>query len=175
MVGVSCQSNVTLGTVDRTADESASRVRRSRVTCIPLYTGFVDNLVDLVCRDAWAQSCRSDIQNLSCQTAHLPHSILGLGIKQVDLVWAHVGTASLGNAVGRVVRVWDRVGDGSRVGERVDRSQGAREGKGREGVEIARLWIRFRYYFGRDEVVQYTGFLFMHQLVRALLVQAGAG
>jgi hypothetical protein len=134
---------------------------------ISLKAGFMDNLVDLVGRDAGLQGSRSNVQDFSCQPADFPHLLLRRGVQEVDLVCAQ-GAAGLGDAIGGVVWVGDRLGHFPLLRERVDRPQGAREGEGREGVVVAGLWIRFRHYFRREEVVEYTGFLLVHALMSGL-------
>lgn len=50
----------------------------------------------------------------------------------------------------------DRLGHNALFGQRVYGAQGAGIGECREGVVVAGIWIRFRDYLWRDEVVQYT-------------------
>jgi len=134
---------------------------------ISLDTGFMDDLVDLVGRYAGFEGSGSNVQDFSCQPADFPHLLLRSSIQEIDLVCAQ-GAASLGDAVGGIVRVRYRLGHFALLREGVDRPQRAREGEGRERVVVSGLWIRFRHYFRREEVVEYTGFLLVHSLVCGL-------
>lgn len=143
-------------------------------TYLALDAGLVDDLVNLVGRDARSQGGGSNVQDFSRQAAHLAHAILGLGVEDLDLVRPSERAAGLGDTVGSVVRVGDRLGDGALLGQRVDGSQGAGVGEGGEGVVVSGFWIRFRYYFWRNEVVQNTVFLLVHRLMRALDQRRGS-
>ena len=134
---------------------------------ISLDTGFMDDLVDLVGRYAGFEGSGGNVQDFSCQPADFPHLLLRRRIQEIDLVCAQ-GAAGLGDAVGGIVWVRYRLGHFALLRERVDRAQRAREGEGRERVVVSGLWIRFRHYLRREEVVEYTGFLLVHGLVRGL-------
>lgn len=52
-------------------------IKMSIAAYISLNAGLVDNLVDVVGRDARNRRRSRNIQDLSCQPAHLAHAILG--------------------------------------------------------------------------------------------------
>jgi hypothetical protein len=49
---------------------------RGHSTYITLYASLVHNLVDFVGCHAWLRSSCGNVENLSCQSTHLPHPIL---------------------------------------------------------------------------------------------------
>ena len=121
---------------------------------IPFYAGFVADLIQVVGGDSWFHLGSDNVEDLSRQAADLAHTILGLGIQELDLIPAQ--GAALGYARGSIVGVGDRLGHGASLRQRVDGSQGPGEGVGREGVELASRWIRFRDDLRRNEVVNDT-------------------
>lgn len=131
---------------------------------VALDTLVVYDSVDLVGSDARSDRSSSDVENLSGQPADLAHRILRLLVEDFDLVPVDEGPSCLGNAIGGVVRVGDRLWDFAPRRQRVDGSKGAGVRKVRERVVVAGLWVRFRYYFGRDVqgVLDYTVFLLVH-------------
>lgn len=138
-------------------------------THVTLDTLLMHNLVDLVGGDAGSECGGGNVENLSCQTADLAHGILGLVVQKFDLVPVHEGSrAELGDAIGGVVWPGDRLWDFTLCGEGIYGAQGAGVGEAREGVEVAGLWIRFRYYLWREEAMNNTVFCLVHGLVGAL-------
>lgn len=84
-----------------------------RGTYISGYASLMDNLVDVISRDARLCSCGGDIQNFTGKLAALAHRFLALGIEYLDLVAVHERATVLGVAVFPPYRVGDRLGQRS--------------------------------------------------------------
>ena len=55
-------------------------------THVSFYTSLVDNLVDIICGDAGSDSCCSQIQHFSGQSADLSHTFLALLVQDLYFV-----------------------------------------------------------------------------------------
>lgn len=87
-----------------------------RGTDVSLYAGFMNNLIDVIGRHAGLCSRRSDIQDLAGKFASFAHSILPLGVENLDLVSVQEGSIVLGVAVFPPYGVGDGLGEGSVLG-----------------------------------------------------------
>ena len=126
----------------------------------------MDNLVDVVgCYTRLCRRCRN-VQNLTRQSAHLAHAILLLLGENGNLVPVDKDLLRARNAILGVIRVLDALLHLTLRRQRVDGSQGAGVGEGRERVVVSGRWIRFRNDFGREDVGENT----VLRLVRFLVL-----
>lgn len=110
-------------------------------TYLALDTGLVDDIVDIVSRDAgFGRRCRN-IEDLSCQTADFSHRSNSLGIEYLNLVAVRQRAVVLGIAIFPPDRVRDRLGNGAVIGERIDGSELSREREAGERVVETGSWI----------------------------------
>jgi len=116
----------------------------------------VDNLVDVIRCDARFRGSRRDVQHLPSQPAHLAHAFLLLLVQDGNLVSVGKNLLRARYAIFGVIGVFDALGHFSSRRQRVYRPQGAGVGEGREWVEVARLWVRVRNYFGREDTLENT-------------------
>ena len=135
----------------------------------------MDNLVDIVGRDPWADGGGGDIQDLARKAGDLPHRILALRIEDGDL--GPAGTrAVLRNAILGPLGVGYALWNDALRREGIDGSDGAGVMESGERVVDARSWIRFRNYLRREDVVEDVTLRLMESLVLALEGgQLGAG
>lgn len=80
-------------------DLDLTQVLPINTTHLALYASLVDQLVDVVGRDAGLGRGRSKIEDLACQPADLAHRSNALRIVDVDLVAVYQRSAVLGVAI----------------------------------------------------------------------------
>lgn len=102
---------------------------------------LVHNLVNVVGSNARLGSSGSEIEDLTRELADLAHGFYALGVENVKLVAVGQRAAVLGVAIFGPHGVRDRLGNGSVLGQRVDRSEGSREWEARERIVVTGCWI----------------------------------
>lgn len=103
---------------------------------ISLDASLVNNLVDVVGRDARSNRRRSNIENFSGQAANLAHAILSLGVQLLDLVGANHAPVVLGDAILCIVGARYRRRNFASRGKGVNGAERAGEVERGEGVEV---------------------------------------
>lgn len=120
-------------------------------TNLSLHAGVVDDLVDVVGRDARNRCRRRNVEDFSGHAADLAHAGLLLLVQDLDLL--SPGRAfTPGDSIFGVVRAGYRRGHLSGFGQRVYGAQLSGEGEGREGVECACNGIWFRDNVRREQI-----------------------
>lgn len=125
------------------AAEIAARYSKNKIknTYVSLNACLVDELVDVIGGNARLSSGSGNIEDLSCKSAALSHSILARLVEDFDLVTVGERAAIPGVAVLPPHGVGDRLRQSSMRRQRVDRSQRARVGEVRERVVVTGSWI----------------------------------
>ena len=139
-----------------------------RVAHISLYASLVHYLVNLIGRDARSKGCSGNVEDLSCQPADFAHTLLGFGIELFDLVGPDQGSSQFRYSILGVIRMRYRLGNLAARGEGVDWSKRSCKVEGREWVESAGIWIRFRHDLRREEALDHTILLLVYHLVGIL-------
>lgn len=129
---------------------------RDSIPYVALHAGIVDDLVNVVGCYTRLRRCSRNVQNLTRQPAHLAHAILLLLGENSNLVPVHKDLLRARDAVFRVVRELDALLHFTLRRERVYGSQSAGVGERGEWVEVPGRWIRFRNYFGREDIGKNT-------------------
>ena len=124
-----------------------------------LNAGLVDHLIDIVGRDSGLERSSRKVQHLSSETAHFAHPLLLLLIQDLDTVLAKQALLGARNAITSIIRVGNRLRDSPLGRQGINWSQRAGVLVGREGVELAGSWIRFRNYLRRKEIGEGITFL----------------
>lgn len=108
---------------------------------LSLDTGLVDNLIDVIGRNARLGRGRSNVKHLSRKFANLSHGIYSSLVEDIDLVSVRERAAVPRVSILPPYGVSNRLGERSVWRERIDRSQRAGVGKVRERVEVTGSWI----------------------------------
>ncbi len=103
-------------------------LRKSRSFSVAPYLAFnarlVHNLVNVVGGDARLGRSSRKVEDLARELTNLAHGFYALGVQNVKLVAVGQRATVLGVAILGPHGVRDRLGNGSVLGQRVDRSQG---------------------------------------------------
>lgn len=114
----------------------------------------MDNLVDGVGGDSGLEGCCCEVEDFSCKTADLAHTLLLSLVEDGDLVPAHKDLFGSGDTISGVIGTWDVCGHFAAGREGVQRPQGTRVWEGREGVVLAGGWVWFRNDTWNEEIAE---------------------
>jgi hypothetical protein len=140
---------------------------------LSLYAGLVANLIKVVGRDTRPDRCGGNVQDLARQPADGTHRVLAFGIEEVDFeaVQALFGPR---NACLMPVGASDGLRNGTPWRERIDGLHGPSEGKGRERIVGACVWIGRRHDLGGEELVKHRELSLLLLVYNSVLRLGGA-
>lgn len=137
-------------------------------THLSLQTRLVHDLVNVVGGDSRLNLPSRNIQHFASEATHLAHALLFLLVQNLDSVATNKNLLRARNTI--LCIIWMPYGcrDLALLGKGIDWSQGTGVGKGREWVELAGCWIRFRNDFGGDQIAKEVTLRLVHRLVFGL-------